>query len=225
MSFMNLTTDLREPNLKSGNYEGWVIDNNDPKKRQRSRVRIPVLHRDIPDDKLPWSHIKSSGMSQAGAGVGGVNVPDKYAKIDISFDEDDPHNPRYSTSPTSDDVHKDNELLTMDYPNTYGQQDSHGNLTLVNKATGDITTIHKSGSVTNIDGSGNVSVSSVANANVAAAGDISVAAGGNLNLSAGGAVNISGAEIHLNSAAGAAPVIGAARTKPVIESKAGKTSM
>lgn len=225
MSFLDLSRDVTKPSMENSSYEAWVTDVDDPEKRQRVRVRIPVLHRDIPDDKLPWSHIQSSGVAQAGAGVGSVNVPDKFAKVEVSFEEDDPHNPRYQTSATSDDVHKDNELLQEDYPNTTGHVDSHGNRWSVNKATGDINFTHKSGAVIHVDGAGNVSIGGAGNVNIGATGDINVSAGGGLNLHAQGDVNIAGSFIDLNSNGPSSPNIPGSRTKPVIESKANQTSM
>jgi hypothetical protein len=225
MSFIDPSRDIQKPTLDQANYEGFVIDNNDPEKRQRVRVRIPVLHRDIPDDKLPWSHINSSSMANAGSGVGSVNVADKYSKVNVVFHEDDPHNPRYGSSPTTDDVHKDNELLQSDYPNSYGHVDSHGNKWTTNKATGDVSFVHKSGATIVVDGGGNVTIGGAGNVNIASKGNLNLAAAGNLNLHAGGMVDIAGGRIDLNTNGASSPVVPGSRTRPSIASKANQTQM
>lgn len=225
MAMSDPTRDFREPSLKNAQFEGYAIVTDDPDKRQRVRVRIPVLHRDISDDKLPWANSQGGGMSNAGAGVGTVMVPDRFSKVTVTFPEDDPHNPQYSFSPASDDVNKDNELLGEDYPNSYGQIDSHGNRVSVNKATGDMTIAHKSGAIIHIDGSGNVAIGGAADVNIGAKNNINIAAGGRINLSASGDVNLNGANIQLNSGGGSSPNIPGSRPTPQIQDQSGKTDL
>ena len=216
---------VKKPTLQGSEYEGHVISNKDPDKRQRVQIRIPILHRGIPDDKLPWSNTKAGGgTSNAGSGVGSVQVPDNFAKVRINFVDDDPHNPQYSTSPTSDDVNKDNELLQEDYPSTQGNADSFGNRWSVNRATGDVNFTHKTGTSIHVDGAGNVSIGSPTSVVIGAASDISVIAGGVLKLHGAGGVDIAGPRIDLNTNAADSPTVGGARPQPQITSQAGKTN-
>lgn len=216
--------DFEAPTLKNQTFEGYAINVNDPDKRQKVRVRIPVLHRGIPDDKLPWANIQS-GVANAGGGVGGVSVPDRFAKLIINFSEDDPHNPQYSASPASDDVNKENELLQNDYPNTKGEIDSFGNRFSTNRATGEITIAHKSGAIIYIDGSGNVSIAGAGDVSVAAKNNMSLAAGGRMKLSAGGDILLDGANVMFNSTGADAPNIPGARSTPKIPNQSGKTDL
>lgn len=138
---------------------GVVVDNADPEKRQRVRVRIPQLHRTLPDDKLPWAIPDASqSRANAGGGAGSVNVPVKGAKIYVRFEENDPHNPRYAGSPTTDDVNKDNELLNENYPHTRGSIDDAGNRISTNSENEVLDFVHKSGSTVHIDANGKISV-------------------------------------------------------------------
>lgn len=226
MSMLDPSRDFERPSLKGSQFEGYVIDTNDPEKRQRVRLRIPVLHRGIPDDKLPWSNIQSQGIANAGAGVGSVNVPEKYSKVIVNFAEDDPHNPQYSSSPASDDVNKDNELLGEDYPNTQGTVDSYGNRISVNRATGDMTIAHKSGAIIHIDGAGNVNIASAGTLSIAAKNDIKLAAGGKMDMSASGEITInSGANVLINEGSPNAPNIPGARSTPQIKDMSGKVDL
>src|SRR5690606_2925684 len=110
-----------------------VIENDDTKhpdgkKRGRVRIRIPALHRNVPDEELPWSMPNNGGQANSGGGAGTVDIPPIGAKVFVNYDEQDPHNPRYGGSPTTDDVYGDNELLEEDYPYTKGSIDDAGNL-------------------------------------------------------------------------------------------------
>lgn len=226
MSMLDPSRDFERPSLAGSQFEGYVIDTNDPEKRQRVKLRIPVLHRGIPDDKLPWSNIQSQGIANAGSGVGSVNVPEKFSKVIVSFASDDPHTPQYSSSPASDDVNKDNELLQEDYPNTQGTVDSYGNRISVNRATGDMTIAHKSGAIVHIDGAGNVTIAAAGKLSVASKGDMDFAAGGSMSLSASGPITInSGGNVQINEGSPKAPNIPGARSTPKIKDMSGKTDL
>lgn len=49
-------TDYAEDtNSKNPFYIGTVVDNKDPTHNYRVKVRLPILHKKIPDNKLPWA--------------------------------------------------------------------------------------------------------------------------------------------------------------------------
>lgn len=225
MGLLDPSRDLQRPTLQGAEFEGYVVDNEDPEKRQRVRVRIPVLHRDIPDDKIPWANSRGVGQANAGGGVGAVDVADKNAKVTVKFLTNDPHDPQYGPSPTSDDVNKDNELLNEDYPSTTGHVDKFGNRWSTNKATGDVNFTHKSGATVSIDGSGNVSISSPTDLNFSAKGRISLACSGKLELSTGAGFNIVGAPLDLNTTGPNTPNIPGERSTPQIPDRSGQTSL
>lgn len=225
MTMADPTRDVRPPTLRNSTYEGYAIEVNDDKMRQRVRIRIPVLHRDIPDNKLPWANPQFSGTANAGSGVGQVNVPAKFSKLIVTFPDDDPHTPQYSASPTSDDVNKDNELLKNDYPNTYGSVDSYGNRVSTNRATGEMTIAHRSGTTVYIDGSGNVTIASAGDLSIASKNNISINAGGRMNLSAQGDIVMNGANVHFNEGSATPPNIPGARPTPNIPDMSGKTNL
>lgn len=158
MALGNPVRDLKRPDLSKGMYRGYVVDNNDPDKRQRVKIRIPQLHRGIPDDQLPWTMPISRGQAHAGAGVGSVDVPPVGSLLEGMFEEDDPHNFRVSGSPPVDKVNKDNEILQEDYPHTSGHVDEAGNKFTTNKLRNEILIQHKSGASIFFDGAGNISL-------------------------------------------------------------------
>lgn len=225
MAMSDPTRDFQSPDLAKGQYEGYVISTEDKDKRQRVRIRIPLLHRGIPDDKLPYANIQSGGQANAGAGVGTVNVPERFSKVIVTFPKDDPHTPQYAFSPASDDVNKDNALLQEDYPNVYGHVDAYGNRFSTNRATGDITISHRSGATVLIDGNGNVSIASAGDLYLAAKGNIAMSAGGRMKLSASGDISLDGANVLLNSGSADAPVIPGSRQPPQIKDQSGQTDL
>lgn len=225
MGLLNPSHDINRPTLKGVEVEGVVVDVDDPEKRQRVRVRIPVIHRDIPDDKLPWSNQRGMNQANAGAGVGSVQVPDKFAKVSVRFLSDDPHDPQYGPSPTSDDVNKDNELLQEDYPNTAGHADSFGNRWSTNKATGDVTFVHKSGASTTYDGAGNIAHCAAGDLTLTAKGKIIIASDGELVISTKAGLKVAGAPIDLNIGSATDVAAITPRTTPVIPDQSGNTSL
>lgn len=196
-------TRIKRPDLSKGTFYGRVVDNDDPKKRQRLKIRIPQLHRDIPDSDLPWMMPQSIGGNHVEGGIGRVDVPPVNALLAINFEEDDPHSARYGGSPTVDNVHKDNEILNEDYPNTRGEVDESGFKTTYNKQRKEWSLQHPSGSGIFIDGSGNISLVSAAGVFISAQNDIRQTAAGAVYIHTSSFVDVKGSNIGLNDSGSA----------------------
>lgn len=221
-----LRSGRRRDGLKQTKLTGYVVDNEDPEKRQRVRIRIPQLHAGIPDDKLPWVTRRAEGQHNSGGGVGDVRVPQKGAKVFSTFDDGDPHNSYYGNSPTTDDVNKENKILEDDYPHTYGSVDHYGNKTTVNTKTGVVNFTHKSGASTTYDGSGNVSIVSPGNVTISAKGDLVIVAGGKMQVHASGDLSLKGARIDENGSDGAASAVEpSVQQTPNIPQKSGQNDI
>ena len=217
--FSNPITDMRRSRLDSQPFVGTVVANDDTtskdgKKQHRVRIRVPQLHRNVPDDKLPWTLPQGQGRN-AGAGAGTVSVPPVGAKLYYHFNEDDPHNPQYGGSPTSDDVSADNELHRENYPHSDGFVDNAGNRVNFNKEQNTIDVQHVSGTTIHIDANGSVSVS---------CSDVNIGAEGNINMVAKGEVRIDGSKIKLNGKEATAGTR-TARTRPRIADPTNKTKL
>lgn len=218
----NPLDDLTRPKLNNDTYVAIVVNNvdeDDKKQRQRVRIRIPQLHRNVPDDKLPWAipdNTQGAGNAQieSGSQVGSVNIPQIGAKVWVRIDGD-PHNPRYSGSPSSDDVSKNNELLDEQYPHTRGTIDAANNRKSVNVEKQTQQETHSSGTTWFIDANGNISWAS--------AGDINLSAQGAINIVAKGDVNIQGQHVNLNET-GLSPSSVTPRQRPQPKDVSGQTS-
>lgn len=227
MALMDPIRDLGRTNIANAEYAGSVVSNQDPKKQQRVRIRVPQLHRGIPDDKLPWVRPSNNGgQANAGVGVGTVNVPPVGAKMNFSLPDNDPHNPRMAGSPTTDDVNKDNELLNEDYPGTYGVIDHAGNKKAVNTEKNTITDTHKSGSTTHTDGDGNVSIYAAGTLTLSAAKGVVIAGTTGIKIHTSGPLDLKGSRIDLNGSGAVTSVTPpTARPRPNIPSPADKPDM
>lgn len=221
--------DVRKNHIKRSDLIATVVNNDDSKhpdkkKRGRVQIRIPILHRNVPDDKLPWSMPHSNGgQANAGAGSGSVRIPPNGAKVFVTQDEEDPHNPRYGMSPTTDDVNEENELNEEDYPHTYGEVDQAGNMWKVNTKKNTKTTTHVSGTTEHVDGDGNHSLFGKGNIDEVATGNIVKSAKGNISNHSKGNHSIKGAKVMINCSDGFANgSAGGNRTKPNIKDPSGK---
>ncbi len=228
--FNDPVTSMQRPNLRRQDYFGFVIANDDSthpdgRKIQRVKVRIPQKHRNIPDEDIPWSLPDANqSVNNGGGGTGAVNVPPVGTKVFVRMEDNDPHNPRYSGSPTTSDVTEENELLQDDYPHTRGFVDHAGNRWDINAEKNTVNFTHKSGATMYIDANGSISASAAHDLNISGQGDINVAAKGKINMNGAGGVFVDGQQIHLNS--GGTPGAGnsTSRSRPSIPSSAGKVT-
>jgi hypothetical protein len=142
------TLNLREKDDKFGKiYWGTVAQNTDPTKQGRIKVNLPEVYGDSETSDLPW--IYPLGYN---SGVRLFNVPDEKTEIGVVFIGDF-YTGFYGIGkyPKSE-----SKIFDEDYPNVYGMEDLQGNSFTVNKRTGFITVTHKTGSIIQIDGEGNI---------------------------------------------------------------------
>lgn len=226
MAFLNPTKDIRRPDLSRGSFFGYIVDNNDPEKRQRVKIRIPQLHRGISDDDLPWMMPSAQGQNHAGGGVGRVEVPPNNALMEVKFEEDDPHSGRYRGSATIDEVHKDNELLQEDYPKTVGGVDETGHKETWNKQKKEYTRTWPSGTTLHVDGAGTVSITAASDINFSAKGKINLAADGGMKIHSKQPIDVKGQVVGLNNSGTTSEASSTTpRTVPTTTSRKGSTSL
>ena len=142
--------------LKNMEFVCPVVNNVDPLKLQRIRVRIPILHDGVPDNLLPWcAPSKVSPLGQGG-GAGSCAVPVQNSLVRVTFKDGDPHQPEYTgTLVTPTTV---NPLFSTNYPNRYGLVDPKGNHLYVDMTSGDIEVLHFSGTKVHINPDGSATI-------------------------------------------------------------------
>ena len=153
-------------------YSGKVVDNNDPDKKMRLKIRVYGLYGDeIPDEDLPWARQDDTFL---GSTIGSFVVPPVGAIVKVYFDYDDVYSPIYTTKIPTDNVPSD---IKEDYPNNMALMiTDQGDSCTFNRNTGMFSFIHRTGSTFNIDNNGNITFKSVGNISMEAENDISLVA-------------------------------------------------
>jgi hypothetical protein len=138
---------------------GTVVDNNDPQKAQRVKVRCRELHYGFADEALPWLRPGRNPSPQANStgGVGGIALPVLGSRVYVALDSDDGQHGEWYSAPSQLDLRVD-ELIANDYPHCYGYIDRSGTLTLVNTERDTRLTVHPSGMAMSVDGLGRLKV-------------------------------------------------------------------
>lgn len=118
---------LREPLKQTGKlYVGVVVDNDDPSRMQRVRVRLPQHPDNLKDENLPWVVPEKSGMFGSGNGLGTMCVPIVGSFVSVRFCPDQ-YSAVYTQLQTSTSAN-----ITEGYPKAYGMQDQNGNFINMN---------------------------------------------------------------------------------------------
>lgn len=129
-------------------YIGIVIDDNDPEKRARIRVRLPIFQDTIPDDKLPWAVPENfnhpeglvGGDQRSGRFTG---VPLRGHKVAVYFRHGgDANNPSYGPVPL--DAQNVLPEFEINYPYRRGEVTHDGFTFIKDSKTGEIF-IHNPG--------------------------------------------------------------------------------
>lgn len=102
-------------------YVGVVVDNDDPAKMQRVRVRLPQHPENMSDDQIPWAVPEKAGVFGSGNGLGTMCVPIVGSFVSVRLCPDQ-YSPVYTQlqSVTSSNI-------AEGYPKSYGFQDPNGN--------------------------------------------------------------------------------------------------
>ena len=196
------TIDLKSHSLK-GEWRGIVVDNNDPLKINRVKVRIEGLM-ESENDKLPWATQKSS------TGLGGSNdssfffIPKINSEVNVTFPFDDIHFPVYCGYYQSNQTHQN--YFDDNYPHQYGfidggwkfRIDRQQNVLNIETASGVNFVIDGGGNIT-LSGPQDMVINLGNNSIVNVSSDATVNVGGDATIEAGGDVKIDGSEVILGS--------------------------
>lgn len=123
-------------------YIGKVVDNRDPKKLGRCKVRVYEIFDDnIPDSDLPWA-VPDFGF--IGSTKGSFIVPPEKALVNVYFERDEIYLPRYTTKVlNSKQLPKDKDI---DYPdNMIFFETDDGDTFQINRRKKTILLKHSSG--------------------------------------------------------------------------------
>jgi uncharacterized protein involved in type VI secretion and phage assembly len=135
-------------------YRGLVVDDQDPSKKGRCKIRIMGIYDNIPDEALPWA-LYSDPFMGGQVGFGGFIVPDIGSMVWCFFENGDHMQPVYfAGAPSALDIppeaesssHEDNRG-DVSYPRSKVLRTKAGHVIEIDDTEGNarITIIHKSG--------------------------------------------------------------------------------
>jgi hypothetical protein len=132
----------KENNMKN-TYRGKVIDNNDPKKQGRCKVKVYGLYDEIPNSDIPWSNPTQGFL---GSDVSSLIIPLNGTIVNVVFEDDDVYKPVYTTK----------TFITTEIPskakdgypdNMVFFESNDGDSFTFNRKTGDMILTHRSGTI------------------------------------------------------------------------------
>lgn len=133
-------------------YTGKVIDNNDPDKTGKCKIRVfGVFGDEIPDNELPWA---IPDFTFIGSTVGNFIVPPVNAIVKVYFDNGEVYLPHYTSKalttnlPTQKDIdYPDNMVMWETDDNDYFTINRKSKETTFNHNSGTKILIKKDGSI------------------------------------------------------------------------------
>lgn len=161
-------------------FLGTVVANNDPKKLQRVKVRVTGMYDNVSDSDLPWALPMLGLMMGNTSTCGTFGVPIVGSKVYVMVLGGDPNIPMFFSAPYVSDVKRPD--MDTSYPNRYGFVDETGNKFVVDRQTGDIFLLHKSGTEFKINDTGSIFITGVENKTEDITGDVTINIGGNSDV-------------------------------------------
>ena len=143
---------------------GTVVDNNDPTNSYRVRVKIDLIHDNIPNDKLPWAARVGPGFMGFGNADIDHAIPEVGTKVLTLFIANDPNSILYLGT-----LYKNNSATPSgdDYLGSYGIYTQNGEFIGVDKVNKTLKMIYE----------GKIDISKITQATISVTGEIKVKAG------------------------------------------------
>lgn len=218
--------DASQSSMEGRIFDGTVIDNNDPEKKGRVKVRSSDQHTNIKDVDIPWVRLGGNLTYGLTSSVGTISIPVLGSRITYTLMGEDQYHPIAIGQPITDKSTV-KEITDRNYPHTRGGVDRSGNIWLFDSKEDVFQFTHVTGTSITIDGKGHVyigvadnkvgpdakeyvpqgiTINVIGNTTVVSSGDTSIhtqgsfsaVAGGSMTLHAGGEVNIAGSNVRIN---------------------------
>ena len=109
---------VKHSNLFTGNYRGEVLDNNDPNKTGRIKVRVypMMVGEDLTEDCIPWAIPAMPLWNGSSSGQGFLAVPKVGSYVWVFFEQGDIYQPVYFAE-APDPTRGIPTLSAINYPN------------------------------------------------------------------------------------------------------------
>jgi len=173
----------------SGNHRGLVVDNIDPLKQNRIRIRVHGFFDGVEDSHLPWAAAAFPLLTGSGAGFGWFGVPAIGATVFCFFEQGDYNQPVYFAE-APDGIHGHPTIADTNYPNRRGFRTSAGHIIYVDDEDDEILVEHSSGAQLSITGTVLKLLKDGAS--------IQIDSSSNISITSSGSVTITGTTVNLN---------------------------
>jgi uncharacterized protein involved in type VI secretion and phage assembly len=192
-----------------GNYRGTVMDNVDPDKLGRIKVKIYPMLSGVETENLPWAVPAMPLSSGAGENYGSFYVPEVGTNVWVFLEAGDIYQPVYFAEAT-DGLKGLPVGIDEDYPSTTVTETKTGIVIKINRKEGNENVLveHPKGSFIEMDKDGAITINTSETAGhitiEADEADIDVIADkGDVNISANeGDINIEAAQSNINVSTG-----------------------
>lgn len=136
------------------NYVGQVLDNNDPLKWGRCKVRVHGLHDDIPNEDLPWATPEFAlPIGPKGSWI----IPEVGTIVYVKFDDGDFYEPLYGSAVLDLENINFEADKDEDYPDSVILYETkNGDYLKINRAKGEMTLKSGSGVVFKFNQNGDI---------------------------------------------------------------------
>jgi hypothetical protein len=213
----------RTRSVDSNKLRGVVVDNNDPKKLGRMKVRYRDIHDNISDEDLPWSG-QHEGFGSGTKDVGKTDIPKVGTTVYGSHRDDSLYHPEWEHGPATDDK-KLKDADNQDYPNTRVQNDAYGNQNKHETKDGKntFTNTHQSGTQNVTDKDGNYQLNGAKNVQVSGAETVNIVGAKKVVIDSETAVEIRAPKVSINGSSPGKAAKTTARDKPQMGKTTGLT--
>ena len=177
-------------------YVGTVIENMDPDRAGRCKIKVAKLMEGLDEDYIPWA-TPGMGGTFAGDGLGSLSIPKKGTTVKVKFKNGDLKAPEYFG------IQKVDKNLTneidSDYPGSQVLCYDHENDMCIRYQPNHGVILYLGGSLIQINPDGMISIIHSGNTSVIQleGKDISVASTGEVNVSSSTNVNIESKVVNI----------------------------
>ena len=180
----------------SGTYDGLVVDNKDPDKYGRVRVRIFGKLDDIDDNDLPWV---MPDFEFCGSKKGSFIIPEVGTTVKIYFSVSDVYFPRYKSKVI--DIQNFPKNKDKNYPdNMIFFETDEGTSFEIDRSKDEVSLLHKSGSSLKIDQDGNITIDAKSKSTIRinVDGSVEVVSKNDISIKSDSNINIDAKKISMN---------------------------
>lgn len=172
-------------------YSGIVVDNNDPDKQGKCKIRVyGIFGPDIPDKDLPWA---IPDFSFIGSKVGNFIVPPKDAIVKVYFDNGEVYLPHYTSKAVTN---SQSTQKNTDYPdNMVMWETDDGDYLTINRKSKETTFNHSSGTKALIKKDGSVEFTVVKKKTETITGDAIIDGKANVTIKHGLLLTVEGSNV------------------------------